>query len=317
MTRILFRRHRLARPRRLLGSHADEPRPEAPPLTHPLRCGKLHGFEAGPADGPLVILLHGFPDFSWGWRHQVPALVEQGYRVVVPDQRGYALSDKPMELDAYRLDELVDDVLSLADALDYSRFRLIGHDWGGIVAWWAAACHPHRIEQLVAINAPHPDAWSHLGWSRWRQATKSWYVAFFQLPWLPELLLTLRNFALLRRTLQRSSRPGTFTVGVLDHYITAWSQPGALTAMLNYYRALRRRPAGPRNRVEPPTLLLWGELDHFLDRTIAEASLALCDNGHAEYFPHATHWLQLEEPESVNASILHFFVSHVAEAGLG
>jgi pimeloyl-ACP methyl ester carboxylesterase len=313
MTKTLYRRHRLAHPPPQLVAAARNLVSETPPVSHPLRFGKLHGIEAGSVDGPLVILLHGFPDFSWGWRKQVPALVARGYHVIVPDQRGYAHSDKPLDIRDYRLNELEADVLAIADACGRDRFRLIGHDWGGVVAWWTAARHPHRVEQLVVINAPHPDAWTKLRQARWRQARKSWYVAFFQLPWLPELVLKLRNFWLLRSTLRRSARYGTFTSGTLEHYVGIWSQPGALTAMLNYYRALRQRPRGQLPRITRPTLLLWGEQDHFLDRAIAEASLELCDNARAVYFPDATHWVHVEDAEAINDAITGFF----AERGSG
>ncbi len=307
MTKALFRRHRVAQPPRQLVAAANDPAAEAPPVSRPLRFGKLHGLEAGMVDGPLVILLHGFPDFSWGWRKQIPALVARGYHVIVPDQRGYAHSDKPLDIRDYRLDTLAADVLAIADACGRDRFRLIGHDWGGLVAWWTAARHPHRVEQLVVINAPHPDAWQTLRRNRWKQLGKSWYVAFFQLPWLPEFVLRMRNFWLLRSTLRRSARDRTFTTGTLEHYVGVWSQPGALTAMLNYYRALLRRPRRPPARVTPPTLLLWGEQDHFLDRAVAEASLQLCDQARAVYFPDATHWVHLEEAEAINEEIASFF----------
>jgi pimeloyl-ACP methyl ester carboxylesterase len=305
MTKALFRRHRVAQPPRLLTAGAKNAA-EAAPVSHPLRFGKLHGLEAGPVAGPLVILLHGFPDFSWGWRKQVPALVARGFHVVVPDQRGYAHSDKPLEIRDYSLHELAADVLAIADACGRDRFRLIGHDWGGLVAWWTAARHPQRVEQLVVINAPHPDAWSKLKRDRWKQVRKSWYIAFFQLPWLPEFVLKLRNFWLLRSTLRHSARDGVFTTGTLEHYVGVWSQPGALTAMLNYYRALRRR-RDKAPRITRPTLLLWGEQDHFLERALAEASLELCDKGRAVYFPNATHWVQLEEVDAVNEAITGFF----------
>jgi pimeloyl-ACP methyl ester carboxylesterase len=307
MTRALFRRRQVAKPPRHLVAAAKEHASEPSPVSHPLRFGKLHGIEAGSPDGPLVILLHGFPDFSWGWRKQVPALVARGFHVIVPDQRGYAHSDKPLDLDDYRLKELAADVLAIADGCGRDRFRLVGHDWGGVVAWWTAARHPHRVEQLVILNAPHPDAWTKLRRARWRQARKSWYIAFFQLPWLPEFVLKLRNFWLLRSTLRRSARDGTFTTGTLEHYVGIWSQPGALTAMLNYYRALRRRPRGQLPRITRPTLLLWGEQDHFLDHAVAEASLEFCDQARAVYFPDATHWVQVEEAEAVNEAVTGFF----------
>jgi pimeloyl-ACP methyl ester carboxylesterase len=306
MTKALFRRHRVAKPAHFLAT-GGKVAPEAAPVSHPLRFGKLHGIEAGPPEGPLVILLHGFPDFSWGWRKQIPALAARGFHVVAPDQRGYAHSDKPLDIRDYRLDALAADVLAIADACGRDRFRVVGHDWGGVVAWWAAARHPQRVEQLVAINAPHPDAWSKLKRDRWKQLRMSWYIAFFQLPWLPEFLLKLRNYWLRRSTMRRSAREETFTTGTLEYYVGAWSLPGALTALLNYSRALRHRPRAQPARIKPPALLLWGEHDDFLTRAVAEASLELCDHGRAVFYPDATHWAHLEEAEAVNEAIAGFF----------
>lgn len=262
--------------------------------------------EAGPADGPLVILLHGFPDFWWGWRQQLEPLAAQGFHVVAPDQRGYNQSDKPRGLAAYRIDTLAADVISLAHHYGRSRFSLVGHDWGGLVAWWVAMCTPAALDRLVIINAPHPEVWRYLKRHRVRQALRSAYVAFFQLPWLPEWLLQARDFALLRRALTTSSRPHTFSPADLARYGQAWAQPGALTAMLNYYRALRTKPSGAPVRIQPPTLLIWGRQDRFLDLAVAQASLALCDRGKALFLDNATHWVHLEEAAIVNNALFRF-----------
>lgn len=271
--------------------------------------------EAGPPDGPLVILLHGFPEFRWGWRKQIDALADAGFRVLVPDQRGYNRSDKPRGLAAYHLDVLAADVLALADACGAATFRLVGHDWGGHVAWWTATHHPDRVAQLVILNVPHPDVWLHLARHRLRQALKSYYVALFQLPFLPEWLLRAGRFQLLRLMMTGTSRRGTFSREDLDRYAAAWAQSGALTAMLNYYRALRlRRGGSTAPRVQPQTLVLWGVRDAFLERETAEASLRRCDRGTVVFFEKATHWVHLEEPEAVNAAILRFLGSAVAAA---
>lgn len=264
--------------------------------------------EAGPADGPLVILLHGFPDFWWGWRQQLGPLAAQGFHVVAPDQRGYNQSDKPRGVAAYRIDTLAADVIALAHHYGHARFSLVGHDWGGLVAWWVAMCSPAVIDRLVIINAPHPEVWRYLIHHRARQALRSAYVAFFQLPWLPEWLLQARDFALLRRALTTSSRPHTFTPADLARYGKAWARPGALTAMLNYYRALRYKPNGAPVRIQPPTLLIWGQQDRFLDLAVAQASLALCDRGQVLFLDNATHWVHLEEAELVNNALGRFLV---------
>ncbi len=268
---------------------------------------KLHVVEAGPADGPLVILLHGFPDFWWGWRHQIEFLAAQGFHVIAPDGRGYNLSDKPSGVRTYRLDTLAADVVALADFYTTGTFRLVGHDWGGVVAWHVGALYPHRIERLAILNAPHPDAFMRFVRRHLKQLLKSYYAMFFQLPLLPEIVLRAWDFAWMRRALTGSSRPGTFSAEDLKRYVEAWSQPGALTAMLGYYRALGRRRWGPLARVRPPTLVLWGVRDAFLEPGAAKASLKLCDAAQSHFFENAGHWVQLEESEAVNAALLAFF----------
>lgn len=267
----------------------------------------LHVVEAGPPDGPLAILLHGFPDAWWTWQRQIGPLAEAGYRVIAPTLRGYHLSSKPERLAAYALDVLVGDVTGLADAYGRDRFRLVGHDWGGVVAWWTAVRHPERVERLVVVDAPHPDVWAGVARRHPTQALRSTYVGFFQLPWVPEALLRANDFALMRRALLRTSRPGAFTADDLRRYREAWGEPGALTAMINYYRALRLRPASDAaHRIRPPALVVWGGRDAFLERPMFEASLALCDRGEALFLEDATHWVHREEAEAVNAALLRF-----------
>lgn len=279
--------------------------------THVLMANgiRLHCAEAGPESGPLVLLLHGFPEHWWGWRKQIPALAEAGFRVVAPDQRGYNLSDKPQGVRLYALDALAADVVALVRACGRERCHLVGHDWGGLVAWWVATRHPGTVERLVIMNAPHPSILGAYARSHLSQALRSAYVGFFQLPWLPERLLAASDFASLRRALRSSSLKGTFPDEDLSVYARAWSQPGALTAMLDWYRALRHRPRVSAPGVAAPTLLLWGEQDQALERGLAEASLRVCENGRGVYFPHATHWLHLEIPEDVNGALTDFLRS--------
>jgi pimeloyl-ACP methyl ester carboxylesterase len=267
----------------------------------------LHVVEAGPPDGPLVILLHGFPEFWWGWRHQITPLADAGYHVVAPDMRGYNRSEVPPEIADYRLETLAADILALADSFGGERFSLIGHDWGGVVAWHLASSHPGRLERLVIINAPHPDLWLRVMKRRPTQALRSAYAAFFQLPRLPEIALGAGNFRVLREMMRRSARDGTFPDDVLQRYVEAWSHPGVLTGMLNYYRALRKRPlpAEP-GRTRTATMVLWGEKDVALEQAVARAALQTCDDGRLEVIPGATHWVHLEEPARVNAGILAF-----------
>jgi pimeloyl-ACP methyl ester carboxylesterase len=198
---------------------------------------RLHVVEAGPASGSPVVFLHGFPEFHYGWRHQIDALAAAGCRVLAPDQRGYNLSDKPRGLAAYSLDALAADVVAALDALGCAKTFVVGHDWGGVVAWWLALTRPDRVAGLVAINAPHPVVMRRALRRDRAQRRRSRYILFFQLPWLPEWRLRRNDFAGLARALTATSRRGTFSPEDLARYREAWRQPGALTAMLNWYRA--------------------------------------------------------------------------------
>ncbi len=275
-----------------------------------LRGLRLHVAEAGPADGPPTILLHGFPEFWFGWRHQIAPLTGSGLRLLIPDQRGYGLSDRPKGIAAYHLDRLAQDVIALADACGLARFNLVGHDWGGLVAFWVASFHPERVERLAALNACHPGVFGPYLRRHPGQALRSAYAGFFQLPLLPERLLSARRGHLLRALMRGSSRAGTFSEADLDRYAREWLRPGAVTAMLNWYRALARLP---RERHPPkiaaPTLILWGERDQALQTGLAEASLALCEQGRLERFPQATHWVQHDAPDAVNAALIAFLRS--------
>lgn len=270
----------------------------------------LHVVEAGPEDGPLLILLHGFPEFWWAWRHQITPLAAAGYRVIVPDMRGYNLSDAPQDVAAYHLNTLASDVVELANVLGADRFDLVGHDWGAIVSWWVAATCPDRLRKVVVMSGPHPDVWSSQALRHPTQALRSTYVGFFQLPWVPEATLGTFDFAGLRTMMQASAHEDTFEPGALDRYAEAWTHPGSLTAMLNYYRALRELdvPSEP-TRITPPTLILWAGEDSFLERHVAEAGLALCDNGQLVVVEGATHWLHIEQAERVNREVLSFLRS--------
>jgi pimeloyl-ACP methyl ester carboxylesterase len=186
---------------------------------------RLHVVQTGPVTGPLVLLLHGFPEFWYGWRHQLPSLAAAGYRVWAPDQRGYNKSDKPPGILAYRLEALAADVIGLIDAAGRERACLVGHDRGGVIAWWIAMHAPDRLQRMVVINAPHGAPMRRQLRRHTAQWLKSAYVGWFQLPWIPELAIRLGRWRLLVRALQRSSRPGTFTPTDLERYREAWSHP--------------------------------------------------------------------------------------------
>jgi len=270
---------------------------------------RLHTAQAGPADGPLVVLLHGFPEFWRGWRNQIGPLAEAGYRVLAPDQRGYNLSDRPAEVRAYRVEELAADVLGLLDALGRETCLLAGHDWGAVVAWYLALTAPERVSKLVICNVPHPVVMQKYLLSSPRQMLKSWYIAFFQIPRLPEWMISRGDYAAGARLLRASSRPGTFSEADIAEYKQAWKNSGGLTWMIHWYRALARyRPAPPAdNRVRMPVRILWGKQDVALSYPMAEASAALCDQAQLTFFEQATHWVQHEEAQAVTREMLDFF----------
>jgi pimeloyl-ACP methyl ester carboxylesterase len=271
---------------------------------------RLHAVEAGPESGPLVILLHGFPELWYGWRPQIPFLAAAGYRVLAPDQRGYNLSDKPRRVSDYNLDTLALDVVGLIDALGQEKARVVGHDWGGVVGWWLGVKHADRLERLALLNIPHPRVMRRTLYKSSEQRKKSSYIFFFQVPGLPERGFRRNGFNFAVKALRTTSRPGVFTDADLDVYREAWSQPGAVRSMIHWYRAaLRSQPKPPATSrvVGVPTLLLWGTKDRFLGQEMAQPSIDLCDDGRLEFFPEASHWIQHEEPERVNQRLIEFF----------
>jgi epoxide hydrolase 4 len=268
----------------------------------------LNAVAAGPENGPIVILLHGFPEFWYGWHRQIDPLAAAGFRVIVPDQRGYNKSSKPSGVRSYALTKLVSDVIAMADQLGRERIFLAGHDWGAAVAWGVALLHPNRVAKLAILNVPHPSVMRRYLMKNRHQRRKSWYMFFFQLPYLPEAFLSASNFRRSVASLAGSSRRGTFSDDDLAQYRAAWSQPGALTGMINWYRAaFRYRTTFPDRTVRIPTRILWGIRDRFLMAEMAQESLRYCAHAELIPFPEATHWLQHEEPARVSELLIDFF----------
>lgn len=275
---------------------------------------KLHVLTDGPNNGPSVILLHGFPEFHYGWRKQIPALVSAGFRVIVPDQRGYNLSEKPKGISSYDVDILAKDVIGLLDHFGMEKTFLVGHDWGAVVAWTIALNYPERLKKLAILNVPHPDVMTRFILENAEQRKKSWYVFFFQIPLFVEWTLSRGNFRNMARMLVGSGRKSTFSADDLTEYKKAWSQRGALTGMVNWYRAIFRRSFKhvlqwknvPARRVKVPTLMLWGKRDVALSHEMVEPSIALCDEGEAVFFDKATHWVQHDEADEVNRRLIEF-----------
>jgi len=266
----------------------------------------LNVAEAGPEGGPLVILLHGFPEFWFGWRYQIGALASAGYRVVVPDQRGYNLSDKPEGIESYDLDRLADDVVALAAHYTSEPFALVGHDWGAVAAWWTATRFPEKVRKLAVLNCPHPAIWRETMARNPAQMFASWYVMAFQIPSLPEALMRSRNYRALEMALRQSKTP--VSDADIARYRAAWSQPGALTAMINWYRAIFRRrfAAIAPNSIAMPVQIVWGRNDPYALPALAEASKLLCADVRLTYLEDATHWVAQDAPERVNAILLDF-----------
>jgi pimeloyl-ACP methyl ester carboxylesterase len=215
-------------------------------------------------------------------------------------------------MDGNGIDQGAADIIGLIHASDRQRACLVGHDWGAVVAWWVALTAPERLEKLVILNGPHPVVMrSRLAWNL-KQILRSWYVFGFQVPWLPERLLSWRNWRLLVRGLRRTSRAGAFTDEDFEQYRRVWSRPGAITAMLNWYRALvRHRPRLTFDpRVTVTTLVIWGGEDRFLGREMAAQSAGFCDDGRLIVVDDATHWIQHERADQVNELITSFLREH-------
>jgi epoxide hydrolase 4 len=266
---------------------------------------RLHVIEAGPADAPLVVLLHGFPECWYSWRFQLAALSDR-YHVVAPDLRGYNLSDKPTQ--GYDIATICEDVRGLIHALGAERAAVVGHDWGGIIAWALAIRAPDAVARLAILNAPHPGTF-HRELRNPLQVLHSSYIAFFQLRGVAERALSRDDYAFVRRTFRASDRARAWLADDdIERYVAAIAQPGALSAALEYYRQLPSAlpRLGPMRRITAPTLVLWGELDPYLgvgmlrdlDRWVADLSILR--------FPTAGHWLNQQEPAAVNAALTAF-----------
>jgi pimeloyl-ACP methyl ester carboxylesterase len=270
---------------------------------------RLHVVQAGPVDGPPVVLLHGFPEFWWTWHAQLKALAQAGFRVIVPDQRGFGRSDKPPRIEDYRSQERLADIVGLLDALGHRDVYLAGHDFGGFVAWNLAIRHPERVRKLVVFNVAHPEVYRSPPPPEPGHETTNWFRYFFQLPWLPELALRSGNWYLLGRNLIESSQPGSFAEPALSYYKSAWAYENAMHTMLDWYRATYRYPsAAPADsRVHMPMRLVWGSLDRFNDPLFAAPSLVFCDFGELVRFEDAGHWVLREKEAETSALLIDFF----------
>jgi pimeloyl-ACP methyl ester carboxylesterase len=265
---------------------------------------RLHTALAGPEDGEPVFLLHGFPESWFGWEAQIGPLADSGFRVIVPDQRGYNLSDKPKGVASYMMDTLVEDILGLADALGYEDFHLAGHDFGAMVSWNLAMKYPARVKRLAIANVPHPVVMGSYLRTHLSQILKSWYAFFFQIPDLPELVVRFNNWKIML-----SAMPDDLSTEERDRYREAWGQPGAITGMINWYRASlqQMRKTTETSKIQVPTLVLWGQQDPYLSYEMAPLSVDLCEKGQLITFEDATHWVLHDKADEVSQFLIQHF----------
>ena len=263
----------------------------------------------------LALCLHGFPEHSFSWRYQLPMLADLGYTAWAPNLRGYGRSSRPEGIEAYSVENLLADVAGLIDAAGHRETVLLAHDWGAVIAWYFAMRQTRPLSRLVICNVPHPVPMSEAMRSGLAQLRKSWYAIFFQLPWLPERLLGRNDAAPVGEAIRASScDPDQFPEEVLDVYRRNAAQPGALTAMVNYYRALvrgggaRRQQAAGFPIIETPTLMLWGEEDVALTKETTSGTDRYVRDLTLRYLPRVSHWVQQEAPQVVNPMIKAFLL---------
>ncbi|MDP2213665.1 alpha/beta fold hydrolase [Phenylobacterium sp.] len=264
--------------------------------------------EAGEGDR-LALCLHGFPESRFSWRAQMPVLADLGYRVWAPDLRGYGETEpKPQDVDSYRMERLLEDVAALIDAAGAREVMLVAHDWGAAVAWTFAARKVRPLSRMVIMNLPHPAVFGAVLRRSPRQMLRSWYLAFFQIPGLPERMLLARDARAIRRAFSDMAKDkGRFPEAVLDRYAMDAQRPGAMTGMVNWYRAAARHPdfmREPWAKIEIPTLVIWGEADAALGLETLEGTEAYVSDLRIERLPGVSHWVQQEAPEAVNSLLV-------------
>ncbi len=266
---------------------------------------RLHCVSGGPADGPLVVFIHGFPARWSTWRGLLPAFARAGYLAVAPDLRGYGASGRPQGIDHYSVPRIVADVIAIIDAFGRDDAFLVGHDFGGGIAWATAMAHPERVTRLAILNAVHP-----IGFERrirkWSQFAKSWYIFFFLLPWLPEWWMSRKNF----RFLERSLADDGLSNDVVQDLLEGVRPPGALHAAVDWYRASFRDGARKRvapKRVDLPALVIWGDRERHFDPELAIPPPDWVTNARVEHVPERSHWVHHDAPEKVTERILAHF----------
>ncbi|MDY6804150.1 MAG: alpha/beta hydrolase [Cyanobacteriota bacterium] len=265
----------------------------------------LHYVSEG--EGPLMLMLHGFPEFWYSWRHQIPEFAKD-YKVVALDLRGYNDSDKPQQTSAYTMSELLKDVEGVIKGLGCESCVLVGHDWGGAIAWHFASAYPDMVEKLIALNIPHPAKFAQ-GLKTPEQLLKSWYIFFFQLPIVPELFFQFNNYEAIASALRDSAvNKSAFTDADLEAYKDAFAKRGALTAAINYYRNILTKIFEKTNweKLQVPTFTIWGENDRFLGQELTYGTEDYVEDFQICYIPNCGHWVQQEKPDLVNQYMREF-----------
>ena len=271
---------------------------------------RLHYVSQG--EGKLMLMLHGFPEFWYSWRHQIPEF-SQDHHVVAVDMRGYNESDKPSELEAYKMSELVADVKGIIQGLDYESCILVAHDWGGAIAWDFVNSYPEMVEKLIVLNIPHPALFAE-GIKTPQQMLRSWYAFAFQIPWLPEFILQLNDYQAIASMLKGTAiDKNAFSESDLNAYKDSAAKRGALTAMINYYRCGLKYASEIEQKqwqiIDVPTLTIWGEEDIALGKELTYGTDRYVRNWQVKYIPNCSHWVQQEQPELVNRYIREFISS--------
>jgi epoxide hydrolase 4 len=262
-------------------------------------------------EGELMLMLHGFPEFWYSWRHQIPEFA-QNYKVVALDLRGYNDSDKPTQQSAYTMDEFVKDIQGVITGLGYNKCILVAHDWGGAIAWNFADAFPEMLDKLIVLNIPHPAKLA-AGLRTFQQLQKSWYIFLFQIPLLPEFLIQQSDYKAIESIFKGAAVDKTaFSTEDINAYKDAAAKPGALTAMINYYRNIFQ-PGLLNNTwktLATPTLMIWGENDTALGKELTYGTDAYAQDLQIKYIPNCSHWVQQEQPQLVNQYITEFLDFH-------
>ncbi len=262
--------------------------------------------------GKLMLMLHGFPEFWYSWRHQIREF-SSDYQVVAVDLRGYNESDKPEDVQAYKIEEFIKDIQGVIKGLGYENCVLVSHDWGGAIAWCFAYAYPEMVEKLIVMNIPHPAKFREGISSNPQQLLRSWYIFLFQIPWLPEIILQSNNYQAIADAFSKMAIDKTaFSQEDLEAYKQAAAKPGALTAMVNYYRNIF--PGFLTNqqewgKLEIPTLMIWGENDTALGKELTYDTQSYVKNFQIKYIPNCSHWVQQEQPRLVNQYMREFLIS--------